>query len=59
MVFLLLLKIIYRLNNLHPQFHDMLFYEDKLDCMLYNNNYTFLSFFSYISHQSYTSHALV
>jgi hypothetical protein len=30
MIFLLLLKIIYRLNNLHPQFYDMLFYEDKL-----------------------------
>ena len=44
MIFLLLLKIIYRLNNPHPQFYDMLFYEDKLDCMLYNNNYTFLSF---------------
>jgi len=59
MSFLLLLKIIYMLNNLHPQFHDMLFYWDKLDCMLYHNNYTFFSFFSYISHQSFTSHVLV
>jgi hypothetical protein len=30
MIYLLLLKIIYRLNYLHPQFYDMLFYEDKL-----------------------------